>query len=71
MSATIRAIPVTVQPIEPLIGPIEAMLILDIKNRKTLCKRARLGHIPAIRMPNQYWKFRRSELEAWMAARHN
>lgn len=51
---------------EPLIEASEAASLLGI-HPKTLQGMAREGRVPAIRI-GKFWRFRRSELDAWVRA---
>jgi excisionase family DNA binding protein len=54
---------------EPLLSHKEAAALLDI-NRETLRRMAVRGEIPAYKV-GRFWKYRRSELDAWVKSRLN
>jgi excisionase family DNA binding protein len=51
------------------ISPTEAAQMLGV-HTKTLKRWASAGKIPAWRTPGGWWRFSRSELAVWHAARH-
>jgi excisionase family DNA binding protein len=51
---------------EPLRTPDEAAAYLRI-HPKTAIRRARKGQLPGFRL-GKHWRFRQSDLEAWVAA---
>jgi excisionase family DNA binding protein len=53
--------------IEPLLKPIQAAELLGI-NRYTLERMARDRSLPAIKV-GKLWRYRRSDLEAWIDSR--
>jgi predicted site-specific integrase-resolvase len=38
---------------------------------QTMCAWSKAGKVPAIRMPDGSWRYRRAEIDAWLADRSN
>lgn len=55
---------VTLPQFEPLLSDAQAGELLGL-HPKTVQRLARAGEIPAIRI-GRYWRFRTSELDAWL-----
>jgi PTS system nitrogen regulatory IIA component len=66
MSPDISApFPIAPNRFEPLLTPADAGLYLGV-HQKTAIKMAREGSIPALRVGEKHWRFRRTDLESWV-----
>jgi excisionase family DNA binding protein len=54
----------------PLITSRELAAELAI-SYQTMCAWSKSGKIPALRMPDGGWRYRRADIDAWLAARAN
>ena len=58
------------------LSPTELLTSLDLcaelnVSFQTMCAWSKAGKAPAIRMPDGSWRYRWSEIDAWLAARSN
>jgi excisionase family DNA binding protein len=67
MSIAALTFPVAPNHFEPLLTPAEAGDLLRI-HPKTVIRLAREGSLPALRL-GKHWRFRRSDLGAWVESR--
>jgi excisionase family DNA binding protein len=61
---SVANVPIAPNNFEPLLTPIEAGAWLHV-HPKTAIRMAREGSIPALRLGQKHWRFRRSDLAAW------
>jgi len=59
----------TISPTPNLLTTREAMALLRIKTKNTLCTWVRQGKIKAIRMPDNSYRFEGADIDAWLLSR--
>jgi PTS system nitrogen regulatory IIA component len=65
MSDLSAPLPTAPNRFEPLLTPADAGRYLGV-HQKTAIKMAREGSIPALRVGENHWRFRRTDLELWV-----